>query len=62
VTITGTDLLGTTGVTVDGKRVSFTALSATQLRVVVPKHPAGSANLQVTTPGGTGTASFTWVA
>jgi len=62
VTITGTDLLGTTAVTVDGKKVAFTAVSGTQLRIVVPKHAAGSADIRVTTPGGTGASSFTWVA
>ncbi|GAA3398714.1 IPT/TIG domain-containing protein [Cryptosporangium minutisporangium] len=64
--VTGTDLFGATAVTVDGKRVSFTTLSGTQLRVLVPKHAVGTANIQVTTPGGSSvtgqTSTFSWVA
>ncbi|GAA0231574.1 IPT/TIG domain-containing protein [Cryptosporangium japonicum] len=65
VTITGTDLLGASAVLLDGKRISFTAVSATQLKIVVPQHAAGSANVQVVTPGGTSAAgaasTFTWL-
>ncbi|WP_084701562.1 IPT/TIG domain-containing protein [Cryptosporangium arvum] len=65
VTITGTDLLGVSAVLLDGKRITFTAVSPTQVRIVVPQHAAGSANVQVTTPGGTSAPGegnlFTWV-
>ena len=64
--LTGTNLLGATAVTVDGKKVAFTAVSGTELRITMPKHAVGTANVQVTTPGGTsatGSAStFSWVA
>ncbi|TQS40302.1 IPT/TIG domain-containing protein [Cryptosporangium phraense] len=65
-TIKGTDLLGVTAVTVDGKLVPFTAVSATEIRITVPKHPAGSAAIQVSTPGGLSApgdpSRFTWSA
>jgi hypothetical protein len=65
-TLTGTNLTGATAVTVGGVRTTFTAVSDTQLNVVLPRHAAGSANVQVTTPGGTSAAGdvnkFTWVA
>ena len=53
VTVTGTDLTGATKVTLDGAALTFTKVSATQLRVSLPAHAAGDADLQVTAPGGT---------
>ncbi len=54
VVITGTDLTGASRVSI-GKAAarSFTVLSATQIRAVLPPQPAGTwENVQVTTPGG----------
>jgi len=55
VLVTGTDLTGATKVTLDGAALTFTKVSATQLRVNLPAHPVGDAELQVTAPGGTST-------
>ncbi|AGL20063.1 IPT/TIG domain-containing protein [Actinoplanes sp. N902-109] len=63
VTVTGTDLTGATRMTIDGKTVGFTKVSETQLRATLPAHPAGTVELQVTTPGGVSTGgSFEYVA
>ncbi|MFI5930956.1 IPT/TIG domain-containing protein [Actinoplanes sp. NPDC051494] len=63
VVLTGTDFAGATKVTLDGRSLGFTKVSATQLSLTLPAHAAGAANLQVTTPGGVGTTtSFTYVA
>lgn len=66
VVVTGGNFTGASAVTVGGTRMSFTRVSATELRLVLPKHPAGIASIQVTTPSGTSTTSqasqFTWVA
>ena len=42
---------------------SFTVNSATSITAITPAHAAGAVNVQVTTPGGTGTgvALFTYV-
>jgi hypothetical protein len=54
VTLTGTNLSGTTAVRFDGvAATSFTVNSATQITVVTPPHAAGAAAVTVTTPGGT---------
>jgi hypothetical protein len=52
VVITGTELTGTTRVTVGGVNVPFVKVSATQLNVTLPVHAAGALVLQVTTPAG----------
>ena len=63
VVITGSDLTGATKVTLDGKVVSFVKVSDTAIRVSLPIHAAGTAALQVTTPGGVSPAgTFTYVA
>ncbi|GGQ84284.1 IPT/TIG domain-containing protein [Couchioplanes azureus] len=65
VLINGTALTAATRVTVGGVSVAFTRVSESQIRVVLPTHTAGSAAIQVTTPGGLstggGNATFTWV-
>ena len=56
VTITGTNLSGTTRVTFNGKAASFSVVSSTQVRASVPGG-AKSGPIAVTTPGGTATSS-----
>ncbi|MFE3884826.1 IPT/TIG domain-containing protein [Streptomyces lydicus] len=56
VTITGTNLTGTTAVTFGTTpATSFTVLSPTQISAVVPAATAGPVDITVTTPGGTST-------
>jgi hypothetical protein len=66
VVITGTELTGTTRVTVGGVNVPFVKVSATQLSLTLPVHAAGAVTLQVTTPSGvsgaTGDSTFTYQA
>jgi hypothetical protein len=66
VTVTGTNLIGTSKVTVGGVAVSFTGVTATQLTLVLPAHVAAALHVQVTGPGGTSIAGstdlFTWTA
>lgn len=63
VVITGTDFAGATKMTLDGKTVGFTKVSATQLKATLPAHAAGSVSLVLTTPGGTSTGGdFTYAA
>ncbi|WTB83885.1 IPT/TIG domain-containing protein [Streptomyces cellulosae] len=58
VTLTGTNFTGATAVRFDGVNApSFTVNSATQITTVTPAHPAGTASVTVTTPGGTSSAS-----
>jgi Papain family cysteine protease/IPT/TIG domain len=57
VVLTGTELTGTTRVTAGGVIVPFVKVSATQLNLTLPVHPAGALTLQVTTPGGVSSAS-----
>ncbi|MFI5913709.1 IPT/TIG domain-containing protein [Dactylosporangium sp. NPDC051541] len=57
VTLTGANLGGATKVTVNGAAVSFTKVSDTQLKIVLPPHAAGATTVQVTTPGGTSAAA-----
>lgn len=60
VLITGTNLTGASAVKFGvADAVSFTILSATQILAVMPAGSAGSANITVTTAGGT-TAGFTY--
>ncbi|WP_433086995.1 IPT/TIG domain-containing protein [Dactylosporangium sp. CA-052675] len=65
MTITGTDLTGTTAVTFDGTPgTGLTAVTATSLKVTTPAHAAGDAAIEVTTPDGTsdGSVAYTYVA
>lgn len=53
VTLTGTNLTGTTSVTFDGMAgTSITNVSATSVTVVTPAHAAGAVNVVLTTSGG----------
>ncbi len=67
VTISGTDLLGATGVTFGGTPgTNITNVTATSLQVTVPAHVAGLVDVQVTTPSGpnvqTAASKYTYVA
>ena len=54
VTITGTNLLGATGVSFGATAAaSFTVVSATSITAVSPSEPDGRVNVAVTTPNGT---------
>ena len=66
VTITGTDLLGATSLTVDGADVPFTVVSGTDPRsgkamatitFTAPAHALGDVSVVVTTPAGTSNAA-----
>jgi hypothetical protein len=58
VTITGTNLTGTTSVTIGGvAATAVTVVSATSITATTPAHGAGTVNIVVTTPGGTGTGT-----
>jgi hypothetical protein len=63
VTITGTNLLGATGVTFGSSAGVITADTATSLTVTAPAGSAGAVNVTVTTPGGsaTRTGGFTYL-
>jgi hypothetical protein len=52
VVITGQHFTDSTKLTVDGVSVAYTRVSATQVKAVLPVHAAGSADIQLTTPGG----------
>lgn len=65
ITITGTNLLSTTAVSLDGLNVaSFSVVSDTQLTVITPAGPPGAARVSIQTAGGTATlnSGFTWLA
>ena len=65
VTLTGTGLTGTTSVTFDGvPATSVLVVDDTTVTATTPAHVAGAVDVQVTTPGGSATASsaFTYVA
>ncbi|MFI5491332.1 IPT/TIG domain-containing protein [Actinoplanes sp. NPDC051859] len=64
VVVTGTGFTGATSVTVDGSAVKFSVVSATQLKLTLPVHAAGTVTLRVTTAGGPSTVdgTFTYVA
>ena len=65
VTVTGTNLADALSVSFGGvQTVSFIALSDTELAVVTPASAAGTVDVAVTGPAGTGTApdAFTYVA
>ncbi|MFS0857171.1 Ig-like domain-containing protein, partial [Paenibacillus taichungensis] len=56
VTLTGTNLTGTTGVTFGGRAATaYTVNSATQITATAPSGTAGAVDIVVTTPGGTAT-------
>jgi hypothetical protein len=66
VVVTGTNLTGTTAVTVAGVRATFTGVTATQLTITVPAHAAATGHVLVTTAAGTSLAAgdqttFTWL-
>ncbi|WP_395737483.1 cadherin-like beta sandwich domain-containing protein [Prosthecobacter sp.] len=64
VTITGTDLTGATGVTIDGTAATNVVVSnATTLTCTTPAHSSGAVSVLVTTPGGTNAVNtlFTYV-
>jgi hypothetical protein len=64
ITVTGTALVSVTKVSAGGVSVPFARISDSALQVVLPPHAAGTASIQVTTPGGTSpavaAAQFTW--
>jgi hypothetical protein len=65
VAITGTNLTGATAVRFGGTpAASFTVVNRTTITARTPAHTAGSVNVQVVTPAGTGTgvSVFTYVA
>ena len=67
VTLTGTGLQRASSVHFGyAAATGLTRLSATQVRVTVPAHPAGPVDVRVTTPGGTspitGAGRFTYIA
>jgi hypothetical protein len=63
ITITGTSLIGATSVTFANlAATSFTVNgSGTSITAITPAHAAGAASVVITTPGGTGTGSYTYV-
>ena len=63
VTITGTNLDSTTSVTIGGTSAPFAVINTTTLSVVTQGGPAGAADVVVTNPAGsaTATAGFTYV-
>lgn len=64
VTLTGTNLSGTTAVTFDGVAATVGSATATSVTVTTPAHAAGAVDVVATTPGGTATlaSSFTYQA
>ncbi|NYG98611.1 hypothetical protein BJ979_001237 [Schumannella luteola] len=61
VTITGTDLGGTTGVTFGGTAGTGLVVTPTQVTVTTPAHAPGAVDLVVQAPGGDVTRSFTFI-
>ena len=58
VTITGTNLTGATAVTIGGAAATgLVVIDATTITATTPAHAAGTVNVVVTTPGGTGTGT-----
>src|SRR5262249_59227258 len=63
VTITGTNFTGATGVTIGGTAASFViVISSTSITATTAAHAAGTVDVVVTTPAGsgTGTGLFTY--
>jgi hypothetical protein len=63
ITITGTNFIGTTAVTIGGFAATGVTVngSGTSITAITPAHAAGAASVVITTPGGTGTGSYTYV-
>lgn len=59
VTVTGTDFLHATGVTVGGVAASYTIDSDTQITVTIPSNVGGTVALVVTNPAGSASATMT---
>ncbi|MBB5048945.1 hypothetical protein HNR60_003716 [Rhodopseudomonas rhenobacensis] len=58
VTITGTNFTGATAVSIGGSPATgVTVVSATTITAITPAHTAGTVDVAVTTPGGTGTGA-----
>jgi hypothetical protein len=64
VTITGTDLATTEGVTFDGNPAAFAVINSTTVAAVTPAGTAGAVDVVVTTAGGSATSvgGYTYVA
>jgi len=66
VVVTGQNFTDSTKLTVGGVPVTYTKISATQVKALLPIHAAGVVDVQLTTPGGTTplgwSARFTFVA
>jgi hypothetical protein len=52
VVINGENFTDSTRLTVGGKPVSYTKVSATQIKALLPTNPAGAVDVQLSTPGG----------
>ncbi|MFB6436598.1 IPT/TIG domain-containing protein [Streptomyces sp. NPDC056411] len=61
VSITGTNLSTTTGVTFGGTSATFAVLSGTQIAAIAPTHALGAVSIVVTTTGGVATAPGTFL-
>ena len=61
VTLTGSNFTGGT-LTVDGSTVTPISLSDTSVSFTTPAHAAGAVTVALTTPGGTATTGFTYIA
>jgi PKD repeat protein len=62
VNITGTNLAGATSVTFGSSSATITGNTATTINTTAPAGMAGTVTVTVTTPGGTATTSYTYVA
>lgn len=62
VTITGTNLGGATSVTFCGTPVAIASATATSIGVSTPPKPAGPCIVNVSTPNGPATTTFTYIA
>ena len=62
ITITGTNLSNTSSITIGGvAATSITNVSSTSVTAVTPARSVGAKTISLTTPGGTGTSTFTYV-